>query len=132
MNMIHSYGRIENHDCVQSPFRESIDWNASGWWNGHFIVIEEREDILVIQSTNEATGYAELEIKTNGFKVIGKPSFLTNDIVKIKAKNKTGRIYNVTYHSARECFRYMVDYGNRKSTCWYYDNDLEKAGNQCP
>jgi len=132
MSMIHSYGRIENHDYVLSPFRESIDWKASGWWNGHFIVIEEREDILVIQSTNEATGYTELEIKTNGFKVIGKPSFLTNDIVKIKAKNKTGRIYNVTYHSTRECFRYMVDYGIRKSTCWYFDNDLEKAGNQCP
>lgn len=131
MSMIHSYGRIDNHDCVQSPFKESIDWNASGWWNGHFIVIEEHDDILVIQSTNEATGYAILEIKKDGFKIIGTPLFLTNDSVKVKSKNKTGRIYSVTYHSARECFRYMVDYGDRKSTCWYFDNDLEKAEVKC-
>lgn len=132
MSLIHSYGRIINSELVQSPYKESIDWNASGWWNGHFIVIDENEDILVLQSTNEATGYATIEIKSDGFNVIGKPSFYTNDTVKIKAKNKTGRIYSVTYHFAKECFRYMVDYGDRKSTCWYYDNDLEKAKVECP
>ena len=126
MTLFHFYGYIKDREYVLSPFKESVDWKTGGWWYGHFIVVQEKGDILTIQSTNESIGYKTIEIKRDGFAVIGKPTYITNDRVCIPAKNKIGRVYSVTYHFSRECFRYMVDYGDRKSTCWYYDKKKKK------
>ena len=93
---------------------------------GNFLVIEQNGEQLLLQSTNEEQGYRTLRILAENFHAVGRPKYLTNDMVRIPGKNREGRIYSVTWHGKRNCFRYMVDYGDRKSTCWYFDEDLEK------
>ncbi len=126
MSLIHSYGKISNKEYITKPIPKDVDWDSSGWWHGNFIVIEENDDMLKLQSTNFEKNYPEINVKIEGFESIGKPTFIIGDKILITKKNKVGTIYSVTYHDKRECFRYMVDYGDRKSTCWYFDEDLQK------
>ena len=126
MSHLHAYGSIKDVHSILPPVPEDVNPDSSGWWQGHFIVVEQIDDKLVLQSTNYEIGYRTVAVLENNFEEMGHPKYLTNDKVRIPRKNKTGRIYSVTWHSKRNCFRYMVDYGDRKSTCWYFDEDLEK------
>lgn len=126
MSLIHSYGRLSNMECILNPIPKDFVPNSAGWWHGGFIVIEENDKILKLKSTNFEKNYPEIRIKIEGFIPIGKPTFIIGDKVFVAKKNKAGTIYSVTYHDKRGCFRYMLDYGDRKSTCWYFDEDLQK------
>lgn len=126
MNYLHAYGSIKDVKAVLPPVPEDINPNSCGWWHGNFLVIEQNGEQLLLQSTNEEQGYRTLRILAENFHAVGRPKYLTNDMVRIPGKNREGRIYSVTWHGKRNCFRYMVDYGDRKSTCWYFDEDLEK------
>ena len=126
MSLIHSYGKLSNMECFLEPIPTEVDPASDGWWYGNFIVVEENGDVLKLKSTNFEKNYPEINVKVEGFVLTGKPAFIIGDKVLVAKKNKAGTIYSVTYHDKRGCFRYMVDYGDRKSTCWYFDEDLQK------
>jgi len=126
MSLIHSYGKLSNMECILEPIPKEVDPVSDGWWRGDFIVVEEDGNVLKLKSTNFEKNYPEIKVKADGFVPTGKPTFIIGDKVLVSKKSKAGTIYSVTYHDKRECFRYMVDYGDRKSTCWYFDEDLQK------
>lgn len=126
MSLIHSYGKLSNMECILDPIPKEVDPASDGWWYGSFIVVEEDSKVLKLKSTNFEKNYPEIKVKADSFVPTGKPTFIIGDKVLVVNKNKAGTIYSVTYHDKRECFRYMVDYGDRKSTCWYFDEDLQK------
>ena len=127
MRFLNSYGKIANYNGIIPPIPEDIDFNTSGWWNDDFIVIKEQPQELTLKSVVFERNYPVLKVEPQCFMFVGIPKFLLDEKVLITKKGKSGSVYSITYHSKRGCFRYMIDYGDRKSTCWYFDEDLEKV-----
>lgn len=127
MSFLYSYGKIANHEDIIPPIPEDVNLKMSGWWYGGFIVIKEQPDELILKSTNYEKNYPTIKIKPEGFNIIGVPPFTIGDKVKVKNKNKQGTIYGIAWHYKRECFYYYVEYPDRRSTCMYFDKDLEKV-----
>lgn len=108
MKFLNSYGKIANHDDVIPPIPEDVDLKMSGWWYGGFIVVKEQPDELTLKSINYEKGYPTIKIKPEGFGIIGSPTYVIGDKVKVKNKNKQGVIYCLCWHYKRECFYYYV------------------------
>ena len=70
-------------------------------------------------------GLSFVTIERKRFKHLGKPQFHVGDVVLAKSRGKQATVVGVTWHDKRECFRYTLDYGDRVSTNWFFDDDLE-------
>jgi hypothetical protein len=127
MTYLNTYGKITDHNAIIPPIPEDVDFNSPGWWNDDFIVIKEGPQELTLRSIVFEKNYPILKVKPQGFRAIGSPKFLLDEKILVSKNGKLGHIYSIIYHSKRDRFRYMVDYGDRKSTCWYFDEDLEKV-----
>ena len=67
-----------------------------------------------------------MEVRTSDYICLGMPAFHVGDAVAVKKSGKRATVVGVDWHDKREAFRYTLDYGNRVSTNWFFDDDIEE------
>ena len=115
-SLVGYYGRIAHTDYVFPEYK-----------NDKYVMyaehcIEDKDGILtLISDDNEHI----CKIKREHFFVFGKPKFNLGDHIRSKDGKHDGIVYYVCWHYNRQMFFYYLDYGNRKSNNWNFEEDME-------
>lgn len=123
-SLIKHFGRIDNPQKILSE--NNFDWSVMGWWNGFFIVTAESENSITLNRNTLEFDKPPIILSKEGFNDYGKPLMALGESVKIKENNKLAKVYSVMWHFSKECFYYLLDYGDRKSKRRYYEYELQK------
>ena len=122
-NLIGTYGIIANNESVISCSDPSFaNYDDLGWWRTHLLCVKENTTAVTLQSPN---GVYKIEIYRQGYNLLGTPCHHVGDKVQVKRSGRLATVKDVQWHFNREAFYYTLDYGNRVSTNWFFDEDLE-------
>ena len=125
MSYVGFYGSIVDEaepleDNHPEPLRDKHNtWN---WWIGYHACVFDDNETLVLE--HHKKGW-QVQIRKDDFRPLGKPAYHIGDVVLAKSRGKQATIVGVTWHDKRGCFRYTLDYGDRVSTNWFFEDDLE-------
>lgn len=125
MNYVGYYGSIKDgaeilEDSHPEPLHDK--YNTWNWWIGDHVCVFDDDKTVVLECQNKGW---QARIRKDDFNPRGKPFYHINDTVLAKNRSKRATIADVTWHERRGCFRYTLDYGDRISTNWFFDDDLE-------
>lgn len=121
-----TYGNIRDEEssvvsCSDSLFARYSD---PGWWRSYCLCIEDNGCTLLLESFDRKH---TIEIRRQDYVCLGTPAFHVGDAVTVKRSGKSATVVGVDWHDRRNAFRYTLDYGNRVSTNWFFDGDVERA-----
>lgn len=122
--LVGTYGRIRSGDDVLSCSDEQYDWDESKWWHTYLLCTDEGSETLKLKRHD---GDESITIRKDGYDELGRPLYHIGDHVAIKKSGKLAAVNRVCWHTKRKQFYYILDYGERVSSNWFFDNDIEKA-----
>lgn len=118
------YGYVSSEKDVVSCTDPNYNWLDAGWWRTYLWCIEETPKTVILKSPD---GDFTIEALKNNFDILGKPLHHIGDSVVVKKNGKRATVRRVSWHMKRQCFYYHLDYADRKSTNWFFDEDIEGA-----
>lgn len=113
-------GNIIDPSAAVDPPKE-IRWDEPGWWRRLLECVDERDGLVTLRSDDGK----QIVVKREGYKSHGKLAFRVGDRVRARFRDRKGVVYKVWWQDVRDRFVYMLDYGDRKSTRWYFADELE-------
>ena len=119
---IGAYGSIIHPNRMLENSHSEPEDTGIFWWQGYLVCTGEDEDTLVVEHDRLDR---RAVILREDFKLLGIPAFHVGDEVTVRNNGRHATVVNVTYHFKREKFFYTIDYGDRQSTNWFFDEDLE-------
>ena len=126
-NYIGFYGSIESKEAVVEDCNPEARISGHPWWAvGYLLCTECDSHILTLVRPKKQW---VVRVKEGGFEPLGKPTYLIGSRVFCKSRDKYATVKDVMFHYNRSCFYYTLDYGDRVSTNWFFDDDLEPAEN---
>ena len=123
-DLVGTYGRIRTGGYVVSCTDEQYDWNESKWWHTYLMCIEEGSETLKLKRHD---GDETIVIRKEGYDELGRPLYHVGDRVVVRRNGKTATVNRVCWHTKRKQFYYILDYGERMSSNWFFDDDVEEA-----
>lgn len=123
-NLTGFYGSIKDKSYIEDSPVAAAEVNGYPWWYGYVVCIKEDDDSLVVAHDKKLWS---MRIKKEGFEVLGKPEHHIGDHVTVKKSGKLAKVVNVTWHFKSKRFFYTLDYGDRQSSNWFFDEDVEAA-----
>ena len=124
INLVDTYGRIRSGDDVVSCSDEQYNWDEPKWWHTYLLCTEESPETLKLKRHD---GDETITIRKEGYNELGRPLHRIGDRVSVKESGKLATISRVCWHTKRKQFYYVLDYGKRVSSNWFFDNDIEEA-----
>lgn len=121
-NLVGYYGKIREGEPLKNEDGQDIDWYERGWWRQLMLCTADHGEQLKLAT---AKGEYSITVERARFKALDKPPYHIGDIVYAKSRKKQATVVGVAWHDKRDCFRYTLDYGDRVSTNWFFDDDLE-------
>ena len=121
--LVGTYGNIGSGEFVIACTDDKFNgYDAPGWWRSYLLCIHESASSVTLQSYD---GAHTIEVGCQGYITLGTPAHRIGEKVRVKKTNKEATIVAVDWHSNRDAFYYTLDYGNRVSTNWFFDDDIE-------
>ena len=122
------YGWIRSHDESSIIEGDSLDEtiNTYPWWYRDLVCVAETDDELTLNLPGSAK---KVRVPSKEFEPLGKPTHQLGDRVVVKKSGKHATVVRVNWHSMREKFFFTLDYGDRVSTNWFFDEDIEPESN---
>lgn len=121
--LVGTYGNIGGGEfviaCTDGKFNS---YDAPGWWRSYLLCIQESASSVTLQSYD---GVDTIEVDRRGYITLGTPAHHIGEKVRVKKTDKKATIVAVDWHSNREAFYYTLDYGDRVSTKWFFDDDIK-------
>ena len=121
LNSVGTCGEVRGEGDIVDSFGEPIAWESCGWWHSDLECVGEGNGLVTLRS-NDGKQIVE---KREGYKSHGKLAFRVGDRVRARFRDRKGVVYKVWWQDVRDRFVYMLDYGDRKSTRWYFADELE-------
>ncbi len=124
IDLVGTYGRIRTGDYVVSCTDEQYNWDESNWWHTYLLCTEEDSLTLKLKRHD---GDETITIRKEGYDELGRPLYHIGDHVTVKKSGKLATINRVCWHTKRRQFYYIIDYGKRVSSNWFFDDDIKKV-----
>lgn len=122
--LIGSYGYVASGSSVVSCGDPQFDWQEAGWWHTYLWCANEASETVVLKSPD---GGATMEVAKKDYNPLGWPVRHVGDPIIVKNSGKGAVVDAVCWHTKRQRFYYLLDYGERKSSNWFFDEDLEEG-----
>lgn len=124
-DLVGTYGKIAGNEFVVSCSDGGFTaYDAVGWWRTYLLCVTERADTVILGSYQ---GDHTIEVNRRGYSSLGRPKHHVGDKLRVKKSGKKATVAKVNWHENREAFYYTLDYGERVSSNWFFDDDVEEA-----
>ena len=119
-NIIGTYGIVDDLKKIIADDLERARYSAD--YGAIVKCIAQDDQMLTLWA------HKNIVFKTpkDNFLVKGTPKFYEGDHVYDPKKERSGVIHCVCWHFKRKAFYYYVQFPNKLSECWFFDDDLIK------
>ena len=121
--LVGTYGNIVGGEfviaCSDGDYEGFVE---PGWWRSYLLCANEGSDSVTLRSPDGAHG---ITVAREGYVALGTPKHHVGEKVRAKKSGKGATVVAVDWHEGREAFYYTLDYGDRISTNWFFDDDVE-------